>query len=254
MEIFKRSEKKYLISKEQQRNLLKKCGENLVHNKYYKATVGSVYFDTKNDDLIINSIEKPNFKEKVRIRAYGVPEMEDYIFFEMKMKRKVGREKDGYKRRFELLLKDYYDYAEGRAGLEEIARRKVEARTDVQVAREIDYIYKYLQLEPRAYISCERESYQGAEDENLRLTFDTNLRYRFEDLRLEKNDDCEEFFDGPPGAEDSKEKNIILEVKTTKGLPLWLVKAMSEEKIYPRPFSKYGKIYQKVKSKGVKNV
>ena len=248
MEVFKRHEKKYLITRQQKKKFLEICGEGLRHNKYFKSTVGNVYFDTKNNDLIIKSIEKPEFKEKVRIRSYGKPGDDDYIFFEIKVKRKVAGRKNGYKRRFELLLRDYKEYMSGKASLEEIARRKIEKPNDVQVAREIEYLCTHLKLEPKIYIACDRESYEGTDDENLRITFDENLKYRLDDLNLDGKKRCKRYFGKSP-----EEKNIIMEIKAINGLPLPMVKALNECKIYPQPFSKYGKIYEKI-MKGERNV
>ena len=44
-----------------------------------------------------------------------------------------------------------------------------------------------------------------------------------------------------------KENYYIMEIKTLGSIPLWLVKTLSELKIYPVSFSKYGKIYTKKK-------
>ncbi|MBQ2660242.1 polyphosphate polymerase domain-containing protein [Candidatus Saccharibacteria bacterium] len=246
--VFRRVEKKYLISKEEKDLILKLIKKHVRKNKYFQSTVCSIYFDTKNDDLIIKQVDKPldkaSFREKVRLRSYNVPKMEDYIFFELKTKHREGKDKLSDKRRFQFLLKDYYDWEKGRATLEEIAKRKIEKTNDVQVARELEYIIKYLNLAPKILIACERESYEGKEDKQLRLTFDDGLRYRSKDLKLEKGANGKKFFEG--------EKNIIMEIKAAGGMPLWLVEALNKLKAYPQPFSKYGKIYQQMKGK--KNV
>lgn len=245
--VFRRVEKKYLISETQKKKLLKLCGKNLKKNKFFASTVCSIYFDTENDDLIIKQIDKPLdkpiFKEKVRLRSYNVPKKDDYIFFEIKTKHKELEDniKIGDKRRFELFLKDYDDWANGKASLVEIAERKVEVTNDVQIAKEIDYVIKYLKLVPKIFIACERESYEGKENSHLRVTFDSNLRYRTNKLKLDEGDSGKKYF--------KDKKNIILEIKTDGGMPLWLVHALNELKIYPQPFSKYGKIYQQMKGK-----
>ena len=244
--VFRRIEKKYLVSEADLKRFLKICGKNLKKNKYFASTVCSLYFDTKNDDLIIKSIDKPdkpNFKEKIRLRSYDVPGMKDYVFFEIKTKHREGKDRIGDKRRFQLLLSDYYDWTKGKVSLEEIAKKKVEKTNDVQIAREIEYVIKYLELQPKILICSERESYEGAEDSQLRVTIDKNLRYRTKKLRLEKGSEGREFFED--------EKNSILEIKTAGGMPMWLVRALNELKIYPQGFSKYGKIYQKMKGKNV---
>jgi len=114
----------------------------------------------------------------------------------------------------------------------------------VQIAREIEYVIDYLGLEPKIFIACERQSYEGAEDASLRVTIDKGLRYRTDDLDLGLGTEGKKFF--------RDKKNIILEIKTAGGMPLWLVRALNELKMFPQPFSKYGKIYQQMK--GEKNV
>lgn len=245
--VFRRVEKKYLITKEEKNKLLKFCGDRLTKNKYFRSTVCSIYFDTENDDLIQKQIDKPLdkpiFKEKVRLRSYNVPRKNDVVFLEIKTKQKGSEEKIkiGDKRRFELTLKDFDDFEKGKATLTEIAKRKIEKTNDEQIAREIEYIIKYLKLKPKIFIACERESYAGTREKDLRLTFDDNLRYRTKRLKLNQGTDGKKYF--------KTQQNVILEIKTAGGMPLWLVRALSELKIYPQPFSKYGKIYQQMKGK-----
>lgn len=241
--VFRRIEKKYLISAEQKAELLGMCSDLLCPNRYFRSTVCSIYFDSKNDDLIIKQIDKPLekvlFKEKVRLRSYDVPKMDDDVFFEVKTKMISGVNKIGDKRRFELLLSDFYDWYEKKIPLKKIAERKIEKTNDQHIACEIEYLVKFLRLEPKIFIACERSSYDASDSSELRVTFDENLRFRCDDLRLEKGSRGIPFFD--------EEKNIILEIKTSCGMPLWLVSALNKLKIYPQAFSKYGKIYQKMK-------
>lgn len=245
--VFRRVEKKYLITQEEKAKLLELCGNQIVKNRYFISTVCSVYFDTKNDDLIIKQIDKPLdkpiFKEKLRLRSYNVPKKDDKVFLEIKMKQKdlERNAKIGDKRRLEITLKDYNDFEKGKTTLQEIAARKTEKTNDEQIAKEIEYIMRHLDLAPKIFIACERESYEGAKDDSLRLTFDSDLRYRTKKIGLEHGAEGKKYFEN--------EKNIILEIKAAGGMPLWLVKALSELKIYPQPFSKYGKIYQQVKGK-----
>ena len=246
--VFRRVEKKYLISEKQRKDFLKICGDNLAKNKYFESTVCSIYYDTDNDDLIIKQIDKPvdkpSFKEKVRLRSYNVPTESDYIFFELKTKHREGKDKIGDKRRFELFLSDFYDYRDKKVSLVEIAKNKIEKTNDLQIAKEIEYIIDYLKLKPKIFIACERQSFQGAEDEALRITIDKNLRYRTKDLDLGCGSEGKKYFKG--------KKNTILEIKTARGMPFWLVRALNELRMFSQPFSKYGKIYQQMK--GEKNV
>lgn len=222
--IFKRVEEKYLLNSEEREKFLNQAKEYIQEDdKYFKSTVCSIYFDTDNSDFIVNSLEKPIFKEKIRLRSYGIPNLEDDVFLELKVKYKeiVG------KRRIKMKLNEFYEYLEGK-----------EYNKSSQIMKEIDYYFKRYCLKPAIFIGYDRESYQGAEDNNLRITMDQNLRSRRTDLKLELGDDGEKFF---------KEDLYLMEIKTLGSLPLWLVKILSESNIYPISFSKYGKIYMKEK-------
>lgn len=219
--IFKRVEQKYLLTEQEYKLLFKKINKYLIKDKYFKSTICNIYFDTINNDLIINSLEKPIFKEKIRLRSYQVPNINDDVFLEIKEKYKgiVG------KRRIKIKLKDFYTYL-----------KTDNYDKDNQIMNEINYYFKYYDLKPAIYIAYDRISYCGKEDNTLRITIDSNLRSRNSDLKLELGDAGKCYF---------KDKNYIMEIKTLGSMPLWLVRSLSELKIYPTSFSKYGSIYQK---------
>ena len=102
--------------------------------------------------------------------------------------------------------------------------------------REIDYSMKRYNLKPMVFIAYERYAYKDNEDTGLRITFDTNLRYREDELKLEYGSSGKLLFDKPM---------YIMEIKTLGGLPLWFSSILSELKIYPNSFSKYGNVYKK---------
>lgn len=218
--IFKRIEKKYVLNKDEYELLLKRIKPYIIEDEYFASTINNIYFDTQNHDLIIKSLEKPIFKEKVRLRSYDTPDINDYVFWEVKTKYKriVG------KRRIKIKLKDFYDY---------IKKSKM---IDNQIFKELDYIHKHFNLIPAIYIGYDRMSFKGKEDNNLRITFDSNLRSRKDNLYLEYGDEGKNFFE-----DDIK----IMEIKALGGMPLWLARALSEMHIYPASFSKYGEIYKK---------
>lgn len=223
--IFQRVEQKYVLTKDQKENLLKEIDEHIEKDKYFESTICNIYFDTKNNDLIINSLEKPTFKEKLRLRSYGTPNIYSDVFLEIKEKYKgiVG------KRRIKLKLKDFYSYL----------KKKNYDETN-QIMKEINYYFEFHKLKPSIFIGYDRQSYKGIEDAELRITFDNNLRSRKDNLRLEYGDFGELFFD---------DDTYIMEIKTLGAMPLWLVRALSELKIYPTSFSKYGSIYKKERMK-----
>lgn len=222
---FRRIEKKYLISKSDKEILITKIKDHIKKDKYFKSQIHNIYFDTPNNDLIINSLEKPLFKDKFRLRSYGIPTLDSEVYLEIKMKYKdiVG------KRRVKIKLKDYYDFLNNK-----------HIKIDNQIFKEFNYYYEYYKLKPTIYIAYDRISYLGKEDNNLRITFDNNLRSRRNNLDFNNNSKMNYFFD---------DDTYIMEIKTLEGMPLWLANALSEMKIFPNSFSKYGKIYTKEKNK-----
>lgn len=218
--IFKRVEKKYLLSKELKDEFLKRVGERIENDKYFFSTISNIYFDTFRNDLIINSIEKPIFKEKIRLRSYNNSTIQDEVYLEVKTKYKgiVG------KRRVKLVLKDFYEYLDSGKYI------------DSQIMRELDYYFKYYKLKPSIFIGYDRFSYKSKDDETLRITIDSNLRSRRDNLRLDRVGDTKNYFD---------EDTYIMEIKTLNAMPLWLSKTLSDLSIFPVSFSKYGSIYSK---------
>lgn len=220
--VFQREEVKYLINEEKKNLLLEKIKGKIEQDKYYQTTICNIYFDNDNNDLIINSLEKPVFKEKIRLRSYKIPDMEDDVFLEIKNKYKGIVNK----RRIKIKLKDYYKYL-----------NKNEYK-NTQIMKEIDYYIKYYHLKPKIFIAYDRLSFKGKDNPHLRITIDSNLRSRTTDLNLELGDAGKKLF---------KSNYYILEIKSLTAIPIWLTSTLSELQIYPTSFSKYGSIYKNLK-------
>ena len=228
--IFKRYEKKYRINSDEYTKLMSLIRDKLVSDKYGRSTLCSLYLDTPEYLLIRNSIDAIAYKEKLRLRSYGVPNDDKNIFFEIKKKYKGVV----YKRRVSIHKNDAFKYIE--SGV---------LPFDSQIMREIDYLMKfYRQPKPNVCILCEREAFFSIEDKNVRLTFDENLRYRI----------------GFPNSENINEgtplinrDEYIMEIKTPGAMPLWLAHALSECEIYPVKFSKYAHAYYDIKQLKEKN-
>ena len=221
-EVFRRKEIKYILTKDEFNKLLNKINKQNEKDKYYKSTICNIYYDTSHYDLIRHSLDKPIYKEKVRARSYGIPKLTDTVFLEIKKKYNgiVG------KRRIEVTLKDFYNYL----------KTGELKNVNQQIKQEIDYCFKLYDLKPKLFLAYDRLSYYDKDDINFRITFDTNIRSREDNLRLEKGDKGKLHFD---------DDIIIMETKALNAYPLWFVKAISELKLYPESFSKYGSIYQK---------
>lgn len=222
--IFQRTEKKYILSEDQYLALMIKIREKLVPDIHGKSTVCNLYLDTPSFLLIRSSIDAKNesavYKEKIRLRSYGTPSDNSHVFLELKKKYKGIV----YKRRISMKLREAIDYLENRT-----------MPADSQIMREIEYAMQYYRRpQPAVYLSYEREAFYSEENPTLRLTFDTDIRYRTENVRLE---------DGIYGKKILNDGFHLLEVKSDASMPLWLTRALDEEKIYPSSFSKYGTAY-----------
>ena len=222
-EVFRRTEIKYIISAEEYEKLMKLLEPYLKPDKYFKSTNCSIYYDTKDRYLAIHSMEKPIYKEKIRLRSYSAPKsLDSPVFIEIKKKYKgiVG------KRRVQTTLGEFYQYME-----------TGELKTsNPQIKKELDYCFRYYKLELALCLAYDRLSFCGKNDPKFRLTFDRNVRSREHDLRLEDGDQGELFF---------KNDERVMEAKALGAYPLWFARALSQAKIYPASFSKYGRVYEK---------
>lgn len=218
--IFRRVEKKYRLTPPQKDALLARIEEHLIPDAHGRNTICSLYLDTPEHLIIRNSIDAKAYKEKLRLRSYGTPDMDTHVFLEIKKKFKGVV----YKRREVMTLRDAMAYIEH--GVKPC---------DSQIMRELDYAMRfYRQPQPAMLIAYEREAYFDNVDPNLRITFDTNVRARDTDCRLEI---------GSHGNLLLPQDAILMEIKTTGAMPVWLARALSECTILPARFSKYGTAY-----------
>lgn len=68
--VFQRYEIKYLLSQEQKKRVLAAMEGRMALDHYGRTVIRNVYFDTPRYRLIRHSIEKPVYKEKLRLRSY----------------------------------------------------------------------------------------------------------------------------------------------------------------------------------------
>lgn len=225
---FRRTEKKYLLSAAEYRRLFGRIGEYLVSDEYGRSTISSAYLDTPDFRIVRSSVESGNYKEKLRLRSYGVPASDSRVFLEIKKKF------DGvvYKRREAMTLAEAEKYIFSGS-----------PPHDSQIMRELDYSMRFWGLpKPALIVSYEREAYFADGLPDLRLTFDASVRYRADRLSLSSGQDGKPLL--PPG-------NVLLEVKSGGGIPLWLADALDREHIFPTSFSKYGSAYRDLYLSGI---
>ena len=222
--IFKRVEKKYLLDEDKREALLGVISPMLIPDQYGRSTISSLYLDTPDFRIIRASIEAKlwgnAYKEKLRLRTYGVPTDLTKTFLEIKKKY------DGvvYKRRISLTHADAMEYILGGA-----------KPPDSQIMREIDYaMHFYRGIRPAAIVSYERDAFFVRDLPALRITLDKNVRYRADALDLTL---------GNHGKVLLPEEFTLMEIKTDGAMPIWLSEALDGLEIYPASYSKYGTAY-----------
>lgn len=218
---FERSEKKFLLDKRQLPGLMAALEGAMQVDQYGRHTICSLYFDTEDFRSGTAQLAKPVYKEKLRLRSYGVPRAEDTVFLELK-KKLCGIT---YKRRMPLSL------AEAKAYLQ----NGTPPFQTGQVFGEIDWFMQQYHPTGKALICYDRVAMQGVEDPDLRLTLDENVRWRSHSLDLAQGD---------WGSPLTRPGQVLMEIKTHGAIPVWLCRILSQASIYSASFSKYGNAYQ----------
>ena len=237
---FERKETKYLLTPEQYRQFRELVGGLLADDEYPRSIISSLYYDTPEDRLINRSMEKPRYKEKLRIRAYGCANASQPVYVELKKKFKGIV----YKRRVAMSMPAAYAFMDGMPYREVVERfpladpaMQADAFSfkSMQIASEIAFTRdRYPDLRPAMMIVTNRLALRSTEGSDVRVTFDLNPVWRDTELGFGYG------FDGTPIHADGR---VIMEIKCLGAYPLWLVDALSQCKVYPQSSSKYGKAY-----------
>ncbi len=218
---FQRYEKKYLLNPEQYQKIRAGLAPYMEADEHGRYTICNLYYDTPDFQLIRASLDKPVYKEKLRMRSYGVPADGDSVFVELKKKYKGVV----YKRRTVLEAGEVLDYLAGRCS----------PRAKDQICREIDWFLGRYHPVPQVFIAYDREALAGLEDRVLRVTFDIDLRWRDTALDLRSGDGGERI---------TSRDQILMEIKIPGSAPVWLSRLLSENSVFPTSFSKYGVCYR----------
>lgn len=219
---FERYEIKYLLNPQQKEHLLHAMRGRMQLDQFGHSTIRNIYYDTDTFRLIRRSLEKPAYKEKLRIRSYQRVQPNDPVFVELKKK----FQSVVYKRR--LALPEEQAMTSFRTG--------DELPVQSQIANEIEYFRAYYRtLRPSVFLSYEHEAFYALDGSDFRITFDENILYR-----------CRDFSLGSPiyGTPLLAGGQTLMEIKTSGGMPLWMTHALTEYGIFPTSFSKYGAAYQ----------
>ncbi|SFE49436.1 polyphosphate polymerase domain-containing protein [Alteribacillus iranensis] len=227
-EIFQRYELKYLIPF----HVYEEIAETLIRSnkmRYDKFGDGlgrynivSLYFDSEDKKIYYETRNKLNFRQKLRLRVYDDATLDSPSFLEVKQKfNKVVN-----KRRTKLPLRKAYEYLKAEAK-NDVSQFEP---TNVQIMKEAESFRSLYHLQPRVVVSYDRQAFHGIEDSDLRVTFDYNLMARDNNLRIE---------DGPDGVHFVDPNLVVMEVKVSQSVPLWLSRLLSEFQCPRQSVSKF---------------
>jgi len=274
--VFHRVEKKYILTREQFEAVLVEINKKLNPDIGFghedgKYSIASLYYDSPDMRFVRQAYESPGYKEKLRIRTYGVPSLDALVYVEIKKKIKGL----GNKRRFEMPLRDAYEFLETNVILDKYQNSET---GNVQVLKEIVNMHgRYgREIKPAALISYNRMAFNGAGNEGLRISFDYDVKGRQYDLRLELGAYGTDFLCArklltqfpaetkvsafTTGCEKFAEQTfltdnyVIMEIKTLNAFPLWLTKLLGSLGINPQSFSKYKTMYHSMIKVEAQNV
>ena len=262
--VFKRKEIKYLLSREERDALLPILKAYMEPDAFAHSSISNLYYDTPDFRMVRRSLEKPMYKEKLRLRSYGTPEDTSTVFPEIK-KKAMGIV---YKRRISLPYQKAVSFLSGQqiasvthntaperpdrahedshnapdskfdGTTQQIPSTDIFDGTTRQIFHELDWMLaSYEDLAPRVFLSYERDSYKGISDPSLRLTLDQDILFRTDRLDLRE---------GAFGEAILLPDQTLMEVKISNAAPLWLAQALSEIGIFPVSFSKYGRAYERI--------
>ena len=227
--IFERVESKYVLTKRQYEQLMEKISSRIEPDMYPHSDISSIYFDTDDYKLVRGALDGNGYREKLRLRSYGIHDDNSEVFLELK-KKYLGVT---YKRRLALSYRNAMNYL--------LFQNKT---CDSQIMKEIDYLFSRNEdLKPRVLIRYQRDCYVSMADPSVRITFDYDISYSLNNLILKNSEPEEKLTD---------KDTIIMEIKCLNSMELWLASRLDELGIYPGNFSKYGQIYTNRIMKGVK--
>jgi SPX domain protein involved in polyphosphate accumulation len=214
---FRRYEQKYHLNQFQYGELLKVLDGFAGEDHYGQTTIYSIYFDNPVFGITRKSLGKSPYKEKLRLRSYGIPRDTDSVYLELKKKFRGVT----YKKRIAIPFSAVQGCLDSARG---------DYRTDNYIAGEIYWILRYYKPSPQLMICYERRAFRGLENDALRITLDSNVRWRDADFDFKK---------GSYGNPLLGANEYLMELKVAASIPLFLTSHFARLNIFPVPFSKY---------------
>lgn len=228
IEVFKRFELKYIITKEQQAELVEHLHMHMNLDTYGdnegKYNIVSLYYESDDFDIYNETVNRLRFRQKLRLRVYDDANLASSSFIEVKQKFKNVVNK----RRSVIPLHEAYDLLNRNDATDE--QMLATHASNYQILKEAVHFKQLYSLHPKSIVSYDRQAFTGINEPDLRVTFDYNLRTRADDLRVEN---------GPYGELILDENLVILEVKISNSVPFWLSRILSNMNLSKQGFSKY---------------
>lgn len=179
--------------------------------------VYSVYWDSPQLSLFWEKIEGLKVRRKLRFRRYAG---QADVFVEIKQR--VDRTLQKRRTRIsEAEVRNWFGDAPGEPKL---------APADPVVSEALVLRHRF-RLGPRMAISYTRRALYGLYDADLRITFDRRVQYRATDFDIARQFDAGEYVIDP--------RLVIMEIKFSERVPLWLCKLVSREGFQMIRLSKY---------------
>ena len=220
--VFTRIEKKFILTPQQYAELSQFLLQRMKTDQFGRHTICSLYYDSPDDRMITSSVQKPAYKEKLRLRSYGVPQDDSHVFVEIKKKYNGVVNK----RRIEMEYCKAIDFLAG----------KYVPEKHPQIEKEIEWVLQYYKPVPKCIVAYDRIALTCDEHPDLRITFDENVRCRGDELDLRL---------GAHGELLLPEGHCIMEIKADGAMPMWLVRKLSEMQVFKTSFSKYGTYFMR---------
>ena len=220
-ETFARLETKYMLSLDQAVWLTRQLhARGFQCMTFGSPKIQSLYYDTEDFLLIRQSLARPVYKEKLRLRVYGEPGCQSAGFAEIKKKYNHMV----YKRRVSVALADAPDLLDP----------DTPSRLPDQIGLEIDWMVQRYHLIPRVLIAYDREAWINPEDPGVRITFDRNLSFRAHTLDLSST---------VSNTALTLPDQRLMEIKIPGVYPLWLIHLLEDVSARRCHYSKYGDAY-----------
>ncbi len=177
---FNRFELKYILPVHRCARVIEDLAQQITPDRHGGTEgypVVSLYYDSPHYDFFWAKIEGLKFRRKVRVRIYPEGDITKVTSGSIEIKQRIN--KTVQKRRLELPLDQAEELCAGRLPLDGLDG------LDTQVAHEITYLSRAMDLRPTAITAYHRRAFEGHnENAGFRVTFDTHVASRIHGLSV----------------------------------------------------------------------